>query len=378
MGYLTYDFPHTTFYDSDLRELVEMYKKLLGDYTDIVNDIVKLQDEYDTIDIKIAEQISKFEITMTSKVEQMLDAFGNTVDTKLDNMQTTVDTVRKDMSALEDALAELEAGIGTLRDYVDTLNASTIDKLEKEIIDMTNMVWDEIYTINDRIDKIVKEYPDVQDPITYQYMGLQRVLNEMYDALRVLAFTAYAFDSFAMTAAEFDNLGLTAYEFDTMGEYKAKDIYIKFMQSPSTGKRTTIKYALYDATSVNAEYAGTASFFDSKGLTAKEFDDLLSTAYGFDFYGMTLISDVAELIPLGNGYYESRGIVDATNTGYTIDTKGYTPVSVNAVYKDDVSNKWLLSDADISVDNIQFAVPIEDEQTTKLSFNILLKAEEER
>ena len=53
MSFLDNDFPHTTFYDSDLTELLEMYKKLIDDYKTLIISISDLEKKYETIDEKI-------------------------------------------------------------------------------------------------------------------------------------------------------------------------------------------------------------------------------------------------------------------------------------------------------------------------------------
>ena len=46
MSYTSYDFPHTHFYDDDLRELIEMYTKIKNDVDELKSWSEKHEGEY--------------------------------------------------------------------------------------------------------------------------------------------------------------------------------------------------------------------------------------------------------------------------------------------------------------------------------------------
>ena len=75
MSYSSFDFPHTHFYDSDLREVLAKLKFLLDEYDKLVNDIADLnewreqhQDEYEELVRRvesIENEINTFETRIT-------------------------------------------------------------------------------------------------------------------------------------------------------------------------------------------------------------------------------------------------------------------------------------------------------------------------
>ena len=68
--------------------------------------------------------------------------------------------------------------------------------------------------LNDRIDEVVLGQIDVYNPTTGQVENINKVLNDIYDAVRYDAITCTEFESLDLTATEFDAVEITAFNFD--------------------------------------------------------------------------------------------------------------------------------------------------------------------
>lgn len=375
MSFLDNDFPHTTFYDSDLTELLEMYKKLIDDYKTLIISISDLEKKYETIDEKIAESISPYVEEMQNYVTTEINKL------KLDNANE-FKKIENNFTDLSRKIEEIITEINTLRTYVDELNRKTIDELNAEIERITDNVWLELYKINKRIDEIIKTFPPVENPIDKTIENIQIVLFEMYDALRVLAFTALKFDTSGITVKIFDNSKISALEFDTESEKIFTELMSFKMFSSVNGKDVSLNDAIDLVDRNNSIFAYKAEWFDAKNLTAQELDMLYLNAYELGYYGEDKLHYNHELLYIGNGFYILIGEEDTVSTNWTIKTKNeknLVPYSVSAFIE--VNNRYKAIDS-VTIENGNgeqtfYFVDNAVENSAHYSYKILLKESEE-
>lgn len=376
MSFLDNDFPHTTFYDSDLTELLEMYKKLIDDYKTLIISISDLEKKYETIDEKIAESITPY-------VEEMQNYITTEINKlKLDNAKE-FEKIENNFADLSRKIEEIITEINTLRTYVDELNQKTIDELNAEIERITDNVWLELYKINKRIDEIIKTFPPVENPIDKTIENIQVVLFEMYDALRVLAFTALKFDTSGITAKIFDNSKISALEFDTESEKIFTDLLSFKMFSSVNGKDVSLNDAIDLVDRNNSIFAYKAEWFDAKNLTAQELDMLYLNAYELGYYGEDKLHNNHELLYIGNGFYILIGEEDTVSTNWTIKTeneKNLVPYSVSAFIE--VNNRYKAIES-VTIENgigeqTFYFVDNAVENSAHYSYKILLKESEDK
>lgn len=375
MSFLDNDFPNTSFYDSDLTELLEMYKKLIDDYKTLIISISDLEKKYETIDEKIAESITPYVEEMQNYVTTEIDKL------KLDN-ETEFEKIENNFDTLSRKIEEIITEINTLRTYVDELNKKTIDELNAEIEKITDNVWLEIYKINKRIDEIIKTFPPVENPIDKTIENIQIVLFEMYDALRVLAFTALKFDTSGITAKIFDNSKISALEFDTESEKIFTDLLSFKMFSSVNGKDVSLNDAIDLVDRNNSIFAYKAEWFDAKNLTAQELDMLYLNAYELGYYGEDKLRHNHELLYIGNGFYILIGEEDTVSTNWIIKTKNeknLVPYSVSAFIE--VNNRYKAIES-VTIENGNgeqtfYFVDNAVENSAHYSYKILLKESED-
>ena len=375
MSFLDNDFPHTNFYNSDLSELLEMYKKLIEDYKNLIKSIAELETKYDTIDDKIAESIAPYVEEMRNYVLNEIEKLEKDNEIKFNEFETN-------LNEIAEKIEEANTEINMLRLYVDTLNRNTVDILTAEIAKITDNVWLEIYNINKRINEIVKSFPPVENPIDKTIENIQIVLFKMYDALRVLAFTALEFDTSEITAQIFDNSKITALEYDTESEKIFTELLSFKMFSSVNGKEVALSEAINLVDRNNSIFAYKAEWFDAKNLTAQELDMLYLNAYELGYYGEEKLHHNHELLYIGNGFYILIGEEDTISTNWSIKTdneKNLVPYSVSAFIEINGRYKPIES-VTIENGNGEQTFYFEDnavENSAHYSYKILLKEREE-
>lgn len=295
MSFTDFDFPHTRFYESDLRELIAMYKKVLDDYNKLVDDIVALNEwrvqhegEYATLLIRVANiegEINTFE----GEVEAKFADLERDLNIKFTNLTAEV------RAELEATVAEINALFNELKNQLNAEIAAM--KLEIKSIEYDLQVAIEDFReemgeyLDERFEQFIQSLPDyehliVRNPVTGTNTTVQIALDDLYASFNVFGLTAKQFDELGLTCAEFDAKGLTAHEFDSMG-YKLLGYPdpTYYMRDPFTGEFALVSDVVMKLFALHAGTI-TADEFDAKELTCTEFDALELTAFNFDFFGI--------------------------------------------------------------------------------------------
>ena len=124
MSFSNFEFPNTNFYDSDLRELISMYKKLVKEYDDIL------------------EQLNELKTNIGSIVDEYLDAdlgaFKAELLTIINNEITELENeILEEQKKLEDDMTKFKNDIN-----------STVEQLRIDIDDFEGKVNNRVQTIS--------------------------------------------------------------------------------------------------------------------------------------------------------------------------------------------------------------------------------------
>ena len=290
MSFSNFEFPNTNFYDSDLRELISMYKKLVKEYDDIL------------------EQLNELKTNIGSIVDEYLDAdlgaFKAELLTIINNEITELENeIREEQKKLEDDMIKFKNDISStveqLRIDIDNFEAKVNNRIQmisnqiaQVYIEMANYKHEmaELFElqkneltlyIQEHVEQITRLY--VTNPFTGEYEDVQDVL---YDIAK------YVTQSYGLTAQEYDNLQLRASEYDakriTAQNYSSrgillffKELYLK-MRSPFTGFMDYYDKIIYQLADLHRG-AYTAQEYDNLLLTADDYDELQLSAYKYDW-----------------------------------------------------------------------------------------------
>ena len=86
MSYTDYDFPHTHFYESDLRELISMYRKITAE----VADIKKWKDEQYRDYEEILAKTRQLEIDVNNCIEAIAKQ-NEVIDEKFEDYEASIE-----------------------------------------------------------------------------------------------------------------------------------------------------------------------------------------------------------------------------------------------------------------------------------------------
>lgn len=163
---------------------------------------------------KIANQLNETIKQVNSNTE-----FIENLDIDLDEINNRIDQLSNEFSAL---LVEFEQ---FKTDVNNTINSRFID-LRNQLISLMNdykAVFDAdlqeaIAEVNARIDSIILGNIEVYNPTTGSYENINKVITDIYDAVRYDAITCTEFDALELTATTYDSKDITAYNFDNNGK----------------------------------------------------------------------------------------------------------------------------------------------------------------
>ena len=294
MPFMNYEFPNSNYYDTDLRELVHLYKELKGIYEslekeiqdtiDFVNNFEQHADELIDERIKVALSLYLQRLMRLEEKVKELEEKLNQDDGVLGMIEILKTTVADLQRQINDTNHLLAAEIQTVRELlhqykyeIDSYVDSKVSLLEQYIKDTVTKV--------DRLDVI--------SPITGLFEPIQKVLDEMYNILvRSFALTAQQYDSLRLTAKQYDLYGITAYEYDTHSYF---ELYFKLttnlMLSPFSGKMEKIEDVVNDLTNLH-KCALTAQEYDDRQISAGDYDGMEITAFVYDWWGFIVVRKI--------------------------------------------------------------------------------------
>lgn len=287
MAFQNFEFPNTSFYNDDLRELVTMYRKLLNVYNSVKEEIDGLytyvENVKSEIDLYVKEATEKALQEINAEVSSIIEQLESQLDRIL-KLEDQVNTNVADIATLYSKIAETNnvinlkvAGIynslETYKDSIDGIIDSKLEYLEKYIEEHVAQI-DRLYVIN---------------PITGIYEDIQNVLDQLAE---------YTFEGFGLTAQEYDDLNLTANEYDsqqiTALNYSTRGYFEFFkllqlrMRNPFNGLISSYEDIIYALADLHRN-ALTVDEYDELALTADVYDNKLLTAYVYDWNGATAI-----------------------------------------------------------------------------------------
>lgn len=261
MAYGAFEFPNASFYDSDLRELLAMYKKLVAEYDSILSTVEalnkKVDNLYNYVDAQIAEAVKKALAEVNAKIK----------------------VINEKIVSINGILAAQEEKINNLKQYTDTrfseernITDSTIEQTRKEIeADIHKLTVEfsaELFNLWEYVRELSFNLPPIHNPVTGSYEAIPKTVNDIWNALRVHALTVARYSADALTVDEYKALMLTATEYAVKGR--------SIIEPPEAvnrlaGNWTTVNNAIASAGQVGAVNSLSAAEYGALSLTVEEY-----------------------------------------------------------------------------------------------------------
>ena len=331
MSFANFEFPNTNFYNSDLRELIAMYKKLSAEYESIKEMVENCVNGYDELvaDNKLIHtQMNKIESTMAQLESSIIAEVTRTVDNKVNS---AVELLRKENQEIlvefNNYVSKLNTEISQLRTYVN----KQVNKMEKDLTNTSKQLRtysdngdNNLYVYIDaetkRIEQEIKDIKiyqgEVIDPVDEEQKSIQSTLNDMFYNLKSWALRAKDYSRVEITAEEYDRLGISAWSYDFLAKWYVREKrnvltqMIKIVNglndridyvlevidsrtkaySPVSGRFVQLRDLCYELAQLMRGEALEAVEYDSIGITADEYDGKEITAYVYDWFGRLVLT----------------------------------------------------------------------------------------
>lgn len=320
MSFENFEFPNTNFYNSDLRELISMYKKLVKEYDSILYELNELKTNIGTIvDEYLDADLGTFKAELLTIINNEITELENEIREEQKRLEDDMTKFKNDISS---AVEQLRIDIDNFEDIVNNRVQTISNQIAQVYIDMSEYKHDMaelfelqknelILYIQEHVAQITRLY--VTNPFSGAYEDIQYVL---YDIAK------YVTQSYGLTAQEYDDLHLRASEYDakriTAQNYSSrgillffKELYLK-MRNPFTGVMDYYDRIIYQLADLHRG-AYTAEEYDKLLLTADDYDGLGITAYEYD-WEINPKEFLAKLQQLKN---ELVNVVEVGNGGLT-------------------------------------------------------------
>lgn len=336
MGFLPtqYDFPNSSNYDSDLREVLRLSKELYNEYNSMYNGFLELKTQFDDVNARFTAISARFD-TFAARMAGLTDEINDTVDSKLAAEMIAVNqriaaalaanerTINERLTAAERAMSDFLAQIkalydadklelsavvraaiasldGRFDDLADELRAEFSLDYEKNKATLLYLIEEvreeykrDIADLSARLDDLVKEWPEVWNIARGQRSDVESAILDAYDALRYFANTVRSFDYRQLSAGEQDNKELPAIVWDTAG----RDIFYPSdkCRNPMTGEVMPICEVIDAVAEFTHDGRITAAEYAALDLTALEYRGFDMTAYNYKFWSRYILT--GELTP---------------------------------------------------------------------------------
>lgn len=305
------EFPHTNYEDTDLRELIALYRKLTDDYDgtlEQINDVSKKLDEYQsTMQPYISEQIS-------TKVQQDIATFSSTIESdinaanyKIAQLEYKSEQLDSKVDALKESIENsLTAATEELHD-TDLMIIAQITTLQTNITNTANTAKEDLKYVEHKLTNLIttgmaqtldssKIYTNKQiDVMTENLLNEIDKVREQTGANAIKWLWQYGscghgFDAFTwymhpeITAEDWQRMNLTAQEWYV----EAKHYYQRFDRrnkvfSPVTGEFVSLQQAIIELSYALNKDVITAGEYERMQLTADEYDNKELNAQEYDW-----------------------------------------------------------------------------------------------
>lgn len=223
MGFTNFEFPHTRTWDSDLREIIDLYKELKA-ITDNIDSFIKSHLEayiiewekrFAELESEISKQQADFSVEVYKHLEEQLATVKSELQKQLTMIRTDFDKYKADVNT---NIGEMQSTITTFQAYVNSQlsNLRTYIDAQNELQELH---WkDVVNEMYEYIENLRLEMPEIVNPINGRITTIEQALDDVFGALRFNALTASEYDSLEITAQEYDAKELSTTDYDYNGK----------------------------------------------------------------------------------------------------------------------------------------------------------------
>lgn len=250
-----YDFPHSNYYNSDLRELLKMYVFLKGQYGNILKTLDDFAKRFDAIDEKIKTDIENALKPYTELIENTVKSVDNKIQALELKVESELNVLRTEVNEkiVKEEFARI-TGDSELKEYIKEVN----ETLQKEIEELTKKISESgIAIINPRRNKL---------------QPVQEVIDDLY--LAILQSGSYN-SSELSEYPTCDTIATSNMSYDVF-TVASKELGQRLINNVVTGQKGDINYALSSLKGYNQTFGlNNAEISADTNITVDSISNLL-------------------------------------------------------------------------------------------------------
>lgn len=281
MGYARDEFPNTSYYKSDLREIIKRLK-----------DIDKYLSTLDAIVEELREGLSKLN-EIEANVDMLLTEYSNIL-TRTKALEDEVTDIENHLTNLDLSLEELNHKVNLIKIQLDAVYQyvdDTYAQLQAEYRQDFNLLLLKINQIKVNLESEIEALREIVDSIdtsVYNSWMAKEVTPQenndfAYNHLADECLTAEQYMSLGYTASEYANLGITSREYQEFGKKKT---HYNWVYNPITGWKQEINNVLTGIVNFICNTL-TSTAYTALDITADEYAALDLTAEAYLSYPST-------------------------------------------------------------------------------------------
>ena len=268
-------YPYSDFHEANLDWLLTKYKQFDAQLSELVSDFEQIEADFNTLSREVNNLLNTMEAEVRRAIEEYLPTAMAPYINQLNAALADIELLRDQMAGWDNELRLIRAEYSTADDGLRIDYISRIANLRFDMIA-------EILRIDNRIDNIIDELPEIYNLVKGYKTNIAYVIYDVYDACRYMAYTAAHYANAGLTAQELDDLQREALDLDLNGYlilYPPKQCL-----NPLTGVRADICTILQDLALFASVRTWTAYDWDSVWLQDCDTIDALDiTAFNFDY-----------------------------------------------------------------------------------------------
>ena len=268
-------YPYTDFHELNLDWILEKVKQFDASLSELVTDFNQIEQDFRAVQAQVNNLLNIMEAEVRAAINEYLPL---AMAPYIQDLNDALDEIQR----LKDEIAGWDDQLYLIREEYsradDNLQIDYINRINQLRFDMLG----EILRLDNRIDHIMDDLPDIHNPVRGYQTNIAQVIYDVYDACRYFAYTVKQFDAAGLTAQELDDMQRIAIDLDLNG-YVILYPPHKCL-NPLTGERTDICTILQDLALFASTRTWTALIWDNTWLQdATTIDALDLTSFDFDY-----------------------------------------------------------------------------------------------
>lgn len=195
-----------------INSVSEDWDEMKQDFQNLSAQVAELQSTVDGLEEELKEYVDAHMDETKDELIEMISTFETEINGK---MQTLTENINAEIDTFE---SNVNSQLVDIRNTVQAMSSSLTHYIDNKVEILEIKHDADIAALNNRIDTLVLEYPDILNPTNGLYEDINKVIEDVYSLARTEAITCTEFDNLVITCNIYDDMEITANNFDVKGK----------------------------------------------------------------------------------------------------------------------------------------------------------------